>query len=512
MDPIAVRSHEMARTRATLISLLASYAGASITIVKGVVFVPLYLHFLGIDLYGAWLASGNVVGLLGMLDVGIGSVIQQTLAESWGKSNTPRFVRLAGAGLLCTGVISLVVVAAGMGASPFVPRIIGAQQAIRADLSLAFVLATVGAACTLLLGTLLAISAAWQRTQVGAVARISGQLVEVVCVGGGLFAGFGVISLGMGALAGAVTAVAIGAIQTVNHWRALQLPRPVAARAEAIELARTAAPSMLSRIALQIDANVEVAFVSALISPSSAAVYAMTDRILKVAMSFINPIANSAFSSLSHFFGVNGARATEKPVRELLGAWSLVVAAVLPALLAFNQDFTSLWVGATNYGGLALNTAFFASETLGGREMLFSMVLVSTGAFRTAAWITTSEVFARLPLMYLGLRLAGPIGIPLATAAISIPALFFYVQQVNRRLDLDRNAAVNLNRIGLTVISLSFAMALAEARWLPHASGWLMLLVKGVLLGSLHAGVSLLLLSGPRKTVQARVVGLLKLR
>jgi len=52
--------------------------------VKGVVLVPLYLHKFGVDVYGAFLASANVIGLIGVVDFGISAVLYQRLAAAWG--------------------------------------------------------------------------------------------------------------------------------------------------------------------------------------------------------------------------------------------------------------------------------------------------------------------------------------------------------------------------------------------------------------------------------------------
>ena len=79
---VAVVRPTPGRTRAAFLSLLTSYFGASIVIVKGIVLVPLYFHTFGVDVYGAFLASANVVGLLGVVDFGVSAVLYQRLAAA----------------------------------------------------------------------------------------------------------------------------------------------------------------------------------------------------------------------------------------------------------------------------------------------------------------------------------------------------------------------------------------------------------------------------------------------
>ena len=43
---------------------------AVVMIVNGIVLVPLYFKFMSISAYGAWLATGNVVGVFGLMEMG----------------------------------------------------------------------------------------------------------------------------------------------------------------------------------------------------------------------------------------------------------------------------------------------------------------------------------------------------------------------------------------------------------------------------------------------------------
>ncbi len=493
------------RTRAAFISLIGSYAGSALTILKGIVFVPWYLHALGADTYGAWLASGNVVGLLGVFDAGVSSVIYQRLGDAWGAADRPRFSRIVGAAGLIIAAIASTIILTGTMLADVVPRLVRAPVEAWRPLSLAFLLATWGAAGSIAATNLFAVSAAWQKSELGAITRISGQVVETGTIALGLWRGWGVVSLGLGACAGAALSLLVGGAWTARSWRKLKLDQPRTRRADLAELARATAPLMLSRVVLQIDGNVEVALVAAFINPSAAAVYAITDRILRTAMSFISPIAGSVMSGLSHFVGERGLREASKPARELIAVWSFIVAAALPPLLALNEDFTTLWVGRANYGGLGLNTALFFNELLGGREWLYSVLLISCGAVATAAWISTIESIVRVPLMYVALRQVGWIGLPSAQAAVSLIALGFYSFYASRRLHIPVSERVRLALQGAWPVLASFSLGAVEAFALPHASRWPTLIAKSAAIGSLHLGLALTLAANGRRALARRL-------
>ncbi len=489
--PTAVTSRE--RTRAALVSLVGNYAGSILAIIKGIIFVPLYFRILGADVYGAWLASGGLVGVLELLDAGISSAVYQRLGESWGAGDRSRFTRTVGAAGLILLTVAALLVTLGVTFAPFVPRLVQAPRASWTVLSLAFVFASCGAAGSILIANLAAVSAAWQRPAIGATTRIVGQLIETATIGVGLWIGWGVLALAIGSVTGAAASLIVGGLWTRLHWRRFELGTIRVRGTDLRELGQAVAPLMLGRIVLQIDANIEVTLVSILMNPTLAAVYAITDRILHMAISFISPIAGASISGLSHLVGEKGRGAALRPARELISVWSLVITATFPVLLVLNQDFTILWVGRNNYGGVGLNVALFLSELLGGREWLFSVLLLSSGAIAASAWISTAESLIRMPLMYLALLGLGWIGLPGAQALVSAVFLVIYSRLVAKQLSLASREQIGLLLQGFGPLLLSFLLAIVEIFLLPHARSWAMLTLKGASVGAAHLTLTLVL-------------------
>jgi O-antigen/teichoic acid export membrane protein len=262
---------------------------------------------------------------------------------------------------------------------------------------------------------------------------------------------------------------------------------------------------MLSRIVLQVGSNLEVALVSSLVNPAMAAVYAITDRILRVATSFLNPIAGSVLSGLSHLVGERGIGAARKPARDVVALWSLVAAATLPALVALNRDFTTLWVGRENYGGATLNILLCTATILSSREFLLSIVLTASGAIAKVAWIGIFETLLRVPLMYVALRLAGAAGMPAVSSVVSVLCLVVYARFVNCQLEIGGWDRWRFQFAGMLSISVSFLIGMGELYSLPMATGWAALLVKGALVACAHLGIALLLNPDGRTVARSRV-------
>ena len=481
------------RFRAAAISLGGSYVGSGITLVKGIVLVPLYLRALGIDIYGAFLASANVVGLLGVVDFGVSAVLQQRLAGEWGANDRERFARSTAAGLAAVAaLVSLLVIAAAV-VAPYVPRLVRAPTDVHHALSLAFILTAMGSAQNLAMTNVLSVASAWQRSEVGAAARLAGQIADLLAIIVGLALGAGVVALGLGAAVGGAVGLVIALVWTAVLWRRLGLKWASASYSEFAKLARATAPIMLSRLAMQVGSNVEVALISAFITPAVAGVYSITERVFRVGIGFINPIAGSTIAALSHFVGQHGARAGLAPTREIMALWSLGVAALVPAMLALNHDFTTVWVGTSNFGGFALNLFLGSAALLGAAEFLLCVLLTAAGELQRMAWISTLEILARLALMYPALRVFGVWGIPAASCVLSVCFLPLYRRgQILSSRKSDGDAPRFLGASGASV-AVAFGLGVVEAAVLPSVSAWPAFIGKAALVGVVNLVVALAL-------------------
>lgn len=86
------------RTRATIANLTFQYSSLVLGIIRGLVLVPLYLKFIDIKLYGAWLASGNVIVWLALMNPGLNELLRQQVAKFYGKKDWNNLGKVIGTG------------------------------------------------------------------------------------------------------------------------------------------------------------------------------------------------------------------------------------------------------------------------------------------------------------------------------------------------------------------------------------------------------------------------------
>jgi O-antigen/teichoic acid export membrane protein len=490
---IASETPTVGRKRAAFVSLILSYAGLAFSIMKGIVLVPMYFRYFSVSAYGAWLASANIVALLGLIDLGFGTVFYQRLAEAYGAKDTARFARVAGCVLLVTLVTTPVFMLLGAAAAPFVPRLVNAEPGVRAALSTTFALTAAGSALELACTNIASTTHAWQRTAIGGFARLFMQVAEVVGTVSGLWAGFGVIAFGIGSLAGGATGAAFVSISAFRVWRQLGLPRPSFDRAELRDVVSATVPVFLNRIVGHVASNIDVALVSALLNPSIAAVYGLTDRLFRFAVSFVNPVAGSVLSGLAHLVGEVGTKGVARTLREVFAVWIAVASLCFPILLAMNRDFIAVWIGIDKYGGLLLSAAICVSMLFSARSFLMYIVLTGLGEIAVTSWLAMAESVVRIPLMAIGLRTLGPVGLPLATiVGTSVLSLVFYPKYVARRIELRGRAGYALQMTGATALIATMAFGAAVALFAPATDRWVFFLAKSVVVSLAVAAIAAL--------------------
>jgi O-antigen/teichoic acid export membrane protein len=482
------------RRKAASWTLLTAYLITALALVKGFVFIPLYLRYFDLATYGAYGASAEMVGLLAILDVGIATAFHQRLAQRHGEGAAAEFAKMAGAGGIIMGLTAIAILGAGLSLASFVPRLIHAPESAQEAIATTFRLTVVGSVATILNQALLGIPQAWQKPFVNTISRIGGQIADMLLILFGLDQGWGVVALGVGALAGGLLSLALSLALVTRMWWLRALPPPVPDRASLRWLAGVGVPTLLARVAGQIASNLEVTLTSVMLGPAAAGIYNITARTFRLALGFLNPIVGASFSGLAHLRGERGPGALLGPLRELRGIYTLAIGVLLPGIVFINRDFVTLWVGADKYGDDLLTDALALATFLSAELSFLFLTVSATGRLRATAYLSALEGTIRVPLMLLGLSLLGMPGLAFGAAlGLGTLVLFAYPPVLARGLELARGPAARIAHAGAPVALLGLGLAVLGAQIVPRAPSWLLLIVKGAGAGLALAAMVLLL-------------------
>jgi O-antigen/teichoic acid export membrane protein len=494
------------RRRATLTLLIFRYLGIVVSIIQGIVFIPIYLRFFSLSTYGAWLASGRMLGVLGHMDGGLSMVFGQRLGYTYGQQDEQRFSMLAGSGLIIFFTLCTVMAVIGVSLSPWVPGWVNADPDQHRALTLATAMSVVGACLNLARTNLFQISRAWQLTLFVGIIRFIGSLLAPTMILVGLFCGLEVVALGMAVLVAAVVTFAMAAAYTIRQWRRLGLPRPRVNWATTRELLLATGPMAISRTVGVAVVTAEPTFVSVLLDPRSAAVLSLTKRPYQVATGTINPLGTAIFSSLAHLHGESGQGRIRSVLREIFGYSMLLTACTVPLAFVLNQGFMKVWVGPEKFAGQMVNTALFLYTLALTRNALLRRVLPALGEINPTAWSGIAQIGIRVLLMLTLVTYLGIIGVPLSFLGGFLAISFWYLARVlNRAMGCNALQGLSVHTSGLLALATSLGINLILGWLLPLPKGWLQFFLQLALAGTLTAA-GLLTVSAQARQAATKVL------
>lgn len=472
------------RRRAAAYNLVFNYASVAFAVINGVVLVPVYLRYFDLATYGAWLASGNIVGLLSILDGGINLVFAQRLAVSFGEQNMSRYSDVAGSGALLSFTLAGLVGMIGVGIAPFVPTWINVGSSQQSVLSLGFTLAALGSAFTLGYLTFGAIVQSWQRTLFAGITNVLTLLVGTLGTIVGLWEGLGVVAIGFGVLLRGLVGILLLGGYVIIMWRRIGLPKPKIKTPVLMDLVRTTIPVMLGRTGSIILGNSRTTLVAILIDPTTAALVVLTGRVYDVCGMFLNPIGSSTFAGMAHIFGSTQRQRSRAIVQEVIGLFSALSAVLFGLALAMNESFINLWVGSKSFGGASLSVTLCISVLLSTRLNLVGMILTALGEIGKTAWSSLFELALRLLLIYWLVQKIGVLGISLAEiCSILLVSAWYFYKLLIKKLDLRQHEGNRLITTGVLPVVASLLIGFFWQGQVSPSHTWLIFVLQGLVIG-----------------------------
>lgn len=110
-DILTVAGRTNERHRRAALTTLAAVVARSLSIVTGLITVPLTLHYLGAERYGMWMTMSSLVAMIAFTDLGIGNGLLNAVSRAYGKDDFAAIKEYVSSGVLVLSGIALCIVA-----------------------------------------------------------------------------------------------------------------------------------------------------------------------------------------------------------------------------------------------------------------------------------------------------------------------------------------------------------------------------------------------------------------
>ena len=344
----------VSRRSATIANLAYQYVSIGFMLINGVFVVPLYLKFIDLKIYGAWLATGSVISWLLTVDMGLGDLMRQQAAKTYGSGDMKVAGKVIGTGLIISGVMGLIPTVAGLMISPFIPRLFGIDGTGAEALSLAFLLAAISTSLIIIGGMPGAAQQGLQRNIIYIIIYVMGAISGISCIIVLLLRGYGVLAIPCGC-------VLQGLIWLVGYWLSLtwicnrMRIRLTFSRKALGKFSSLLAWTSIKHFAHHLLFNCDAFVVGILVGAEATPIYVLSKRVWDLLNFFVNRIGVAFMPGLAHLYGEGEKETFRKISMRLLRTVSWVLAIGAGGCFCFNSSFMSLWVGNKLYAGHLFN-------------------------------------------------------------------------------------------------------------------------------------------------------------
>ena len=189
------------RQRAAQSYLVLLYLDFALNSAKAFFLVPIYLRYIDARLFGSWLASGDIVATMAILDLGSGLVVLQTVAAAYGRDQREDLSYIIGTGFWTLTCLSFLPLVIGLIGSSYVPSFLKIGGPEAKELTTAIVIASGAAGLQIFASAPMSVLKGLQKIVLSGCVQLLGLIIGIAVTIFLLVEGCGLVAIPLGSLA-----------------------------------------------------------------------------------------------------------------------------------------------------------------------------------------------------------------------------------------------------------------------------------------------------------------------
>lgn len=443
----------------------------ALTIVSALLLIPLYLKFIPFGLYGAWLATGNILVWLTVIDPGLSTVLQQRVGIAYGKKDFQAIQELLVGGLCITAIIVFFIIALGFLFADYLPVLLNLPSTLDGTLIIrAFFLAVIGTSLMIFSYSIIAINQ-------GLLSGLGvGIIVVIVSILAILFTivllynGFGLIAIPLGLLFRGV-GFTLGNSGYLL-WRVVSGKIGFSLSFRKIPaLLKLMSYTFLGRAVGVVANNVDLFIVSRFLGPEIVPVLHLTRRAPEMSRRFIERPAVAFMPAVSHLIGSGEIDKARGALLRLMRMMPWLLGLLIGGFIALNDDFVRLWIGTHLFAGQTINLIICGTLFFAAISSSLANLCLALGNIKGNSLASLAQSLLFIPLVIFGAKYLGLLGIVLAPLVSMLAVSSWYYprsfSQLLKLLPQDRKEMIReILRILVIIVPLSLSFSRL------HPGGW----------------------------------------
>lgn len=432
----------MSTYKASIYNYIFNSINAIIVIINGIVMVPIYFKYMSVSTYGAWLATGNMVAMLGLLESGFSSVITQKMSVALASNDNFRYAMLAGANIITAIMIAVAISLSGLCLVPFLTDWINVDKSISTDILTSYIIALSASSVAVCVSLFGAFPQVWQDTKSVGLINICTGLIAIASLVTFLVMGWGVVSIALSYFVRALLNLLLQGWWIIRKWKNDNIPSPIYSFSESKILARECVYPFLSKLSNVIMGNSQSFIIAHFMNPTMAAVYDLTAKVCYVACGFVSQTNGSFFALFSLTLSSNDKNKINKVFLNITCFFVITLSIVGLYSICFTEPIINYWVGLDKYGGTWLLLLIVFANIFFQLRTYCNNILYTGGMINRSAKLDILCVFVYIGILLIIIRTTQIYAIPLATFFVSILFVVWYLKLIKKYLLLNINVFV----------------------------------------------------------------------
>lgn len=343
------------RTRNYVRGLTSGYVVTLATVLVGLWLTPFTLRYLDREEFGVFTLAGDVLIWLGLLELGITSVLNVKAAQLSGKPDQQQLNRLASTTFFAQCCIALIMGGVGTVVTVLFPEFFGLCGDLRQDAVLLMALMVTGAALHVATQTFSALLVAHQQIHVDNGIRLGLLGIRTGLTVLLLTQGVGLISLAAAHLTAIVVTGCLAVLRVFRLLPGLSLRWRHFSWRLLKETGGLGIWFSLGGIAGFLIMSLDRVVTAKVVSVEMVTTFTLTGRLYMLAWTLLRPITDTARPALAQIIGEDRKGLALERFRQLSSLSTGLALVAAASVWACNRTFVEWWVGPVNYGGVALD-------------------------------------------------------------------------------------------------------------------------------------------------------------
>jgi len=489
----------------TIWNMFFGYANIGVSLVRNILLVPLYLKYIDLAEYGAWLATGSVLLNMIMTDFGLAGATTQRVSFFSGKQLNERLGQVIITSFLSSIIIALLLSLITWLAAPYITGSMQLEGAMADRLHECFLLAMFANAIVIPGMISISILKSLKYTiQAGVIYTVT-DIISLICSVILLFSGYGLYAIVLGLVTRSALLMLISVFYCYFKCKRDYQLRTEVSISEARILFSNTGYLFLSTLAMKIQTQSDVFFVGLFSGPTSAGVYGLTLRGFETVFLLVSQINHGLAPSLANLYGSADKERLRQVVTKLPLIILFVGAVGLGCFVLLNRAFVTLWVGEHAYAGDMMTCLLGIS---GYVFLLGAVAYDILGAFAEYRMISRVFLFTALVhvlTIFLVIEFINPWVVPLAMlVSTSVWGSIFW-KYVTARLGANTSGTGLLSIDLLTMGITTFITVCALWQINPVINDWFTFSIYAIALIFVLSFVNLLVGKKVRNTVLGEI-------